>query len=112
MMDGITVLSQAEIMEFATWVKFVVLGVMTLGLISGVTASVVDDDWQWLPIAFGTSLILSIIIIALSPRISTGEYEYKITIDDTVNFVEFNEQYEILDQEGKIFIIKERTNED
>ena len=42
----------------------------------------------------------------------TGEYtQYKVTISDTVNFVEFNEKYEVLEQDGKIYTIKERIDE-
>lgn len=34
--------------------------------------------------------------------------QYKVTISEEVNFVEFNEKYEIIDQEGKIYTIIER----
>lgn len=33
---------------------------------------------------------------------------YKVTIEDSVNFNEFNEKYEIIEQDGKIYTIKER----
>lgn len=36
------------------------------------------------------------------------ETQYKITISDEVNFNEFNDKYEILDQEGKIYTVKEK----
>jgi hypothetical protein len=38
----------------------------------------------------------------------TGEYEYKVTIDDSVSMNEFLDKYEILDQEGKIYTVKEK----
>ena len=34
--------------------------------------------------------------------------EYKVTIDDSVSINEFLDQYEIIDQEGKIYTIKEK----
>lgn len=34
--------------------------------------------------------------------------EYKVTIDDSVSMNEFLDKYEILDQEGKIYTVKER----
>ena len=34
--------------------------------------------------------------------------EYKVTIDDSVSMNEFLDKYEIIDQEGKIYTIKER----
>ena len=41
----------------------------------------------------------------------TGEYEYKVTIDDTVSLTEFTEKYEITDQEGKIYTIRLKESE-
>lgn len=38
----------------------------------------------------------------------TGEYHYKVTIDDSVSMNEFLDKYEILDQEGKIYTVRER----
>lgn len=34
---------------------------------------------------------------------------YKVTISDEVNMNDFMNKYEILEQEGKIYIVKERT---
>ena len=42
---------------------------------------------------------------------STYETQYKITIDDSVSMTEFYEHYEVIDQEGKIFTVREKTNE-
>ena len=38
--------------------------------------------------------------------------EYKVTIDDSVSMNEFLDKYEILDQEGKIYTVKERNYEE
>lgn len=32
--------------------------------------------------------------------------EYKVTVDETVNMNEFFERYELIDKEGKIYIVK------
>lgn len=34
--------------------------------------------------------------------------EYKVTIDDSVSMNEFLDKYEIIDQEGKIYTVKEK----
>ena len=39
---------------------------------------------------------------------SIHHIEYKATIDDSVSLNEFLDKYEILDQEGKIYTVKER----
>lgn len=37
--------------------------------------------------------------------------EYKVTIEDSVSMNEFLDKYEILETEGKIYIVKEKSNE-
>lgn len=44
------------------------------------------------------------------PKATEYETQYKVTIDDSVSVNEFNEKYEIIDQEGKIYIVREREN--
>lgn len=39
---------------------------------------------------------------------SINHIEYKVTIDDSVSMNEFLDKYEIIDQEGKIYIVKEK----
>lgn len=39
------------------------------------------------------------------------ETQYKVIISDEVPMNEFLEKYEIIDQEGKIYTIREKTNE-
>lgn len=41
----------------------------------------------------------------------TGEIRYEVTIDDTVSMTEFNKKYEIIEQRGDIFVVKEKNNE-
>lgn len=38
----------------------------------------------------------------------TGELQYEVTIDDSVSITEFNKKYEIVEQRGDIFVVKER----
>ena len=47
----------------------------------------------------------------LSNAHSIDYVEYKATIGDSVSMNEFLDRYEILDQEGKIYTIKEKTND-
>ena len=37
--------------------------------------------------------------------------EYKVTISDEVSMTEFYEQYEVIDQDGKIFTVREKIND-
>lgn len=56
-------------------------------------------------------LIAAMIICIIGAYIKTDEIidtTYKVTIDDSVSMNEFLDKYEILDQEGKIYTVKER----
>ena len=56
-------------------------------------------------------VVVSVVVMTLtlsSNRNSINHVEYKVTIDDSVSMNEFLDKYEILDQEGKIYTVKER----
>ena len=53
-------------------------------------------------------LFTTAFIIGLTNKTTPAYTEYKVTIDDSVSFTEFTEKYEIIDQEGKIYTVKER----
>ena len=51
------------------------------------------------------------VICIIGAHIKTDEIidtTYKVTIDDSVSMNEFLDKYEIIDQEGKIYTVKER----
>lgn len=54
------------------------------------------------------SCILAPIVGATTGESTEYETQYKITIDDSVSMNDFNEKYEIIDQEGKIYTVRER----
>ena len=49
-----------------------------------------------------------ITVITATESDTIDHIEYKVTIDDSVSMNEFLDKYEILDQEGKIYTVKER----
>ena len=64
----------------------------------------------------GTALIFSIILLCLSIACIYQSFfkekttYYQVIIDDSVSMVEFNEKYDIVNIEGKIYTIKEKEN--
>ena len=57
------------------------------------------------------AIIASIVVAGLGDTTNTNSVhhiELKVTIDDSVSMNEFLDKYEILDQEGKIYTVKER----
>ena len=64
------------------------------------------------------SIVVFFSVIAISLGLSygiprkVGEYtQYKVIISDEVNFIEFNNKYEVLEQEGKIYAIREKIDD-
>lgn len=50
----------------------------------------------------------SIVVIHTAYQ-DAGENYYKVTIDHSCSYIEFTENYEIVEQEGEIYTIKERV---
>ena len=53
-------------------------------------------------------IVSCIAIIFTSKQVPNGEYEYQVTISDDVSMVEFNEKYDVIEVEGKIWTIVEK----
>ena len=122
-MTGVEILAAEEVaIAFgfswsAFWIAYVI-SAFVLGLLAFIVFSAdrrtMDDNRFNVNAAIITGLLCGIL-----PGIMCGEvfqnptdYEtqYKITIDDSVSMNEFNEKYEIIDQEGKIYTVREKSN--
>lgn len=58
-------------------------------------------------------LLTTIAFLIFSIGTYKEETHYSMIIDETVPFVEFNEQYEVIDQKGEVYIVREKEgNED
>lgn len=58
-----------------------------------------------------TFTIIGTFVCVLGSTVKTNEIadtKYQVIISEDVNFSEFMERYEILDQEGKIYTVRER----
>lgn len=108
MLEGITVLSQTEI-EYASilWIiipMFVVaIGVIIIGTKAGF------GDWI-VVLGFGVGFVIGMFCFDFAQE-PTGEYEYECVIEESVSMTEFYERYDVIDQRGKIYKIKEKSND-
>lgn len=117
-MNGVEILTSNEVAvvyESFNWSGFwITIAVVAFGaLMFGLIAAIDTRDK-----AFGVSLFLIAFIISglvLGPIFGFGtceptkyETQYKITIDDSVSMTEFLDKYEIVDQDGKIYTVRER----
>ena len=117
-MTGVEILASSEVLVSGGFdTTSFILGTLLFVVISCVTGTVIscitcEEDW-----------ILRCTLIGLIPACMFGmvsgyasaeseEYEthYKVLISDEVSMNEFLEEYEIIDQEGKIYTVKERES--
>ena len=99
---GIEVLDKAEINDIPLQGLFVV-GLLVFFIVAIVGTIITDGEY---PAAIVIISVLACCVTSFVFIRPTGEYKYKVTIDDTVSLNEFYEKYEIIDQEGKIYTIK------
>ena len=114
-MEGIEILNTfvEEGGGFSEGILAIVVGIISIaGIISAIDFSM---NYRYDDVACAT-FIFSIILLFLS---IVGIYQsffkedttyYQVIIDDSVSMVEFNEKYDIVEVEGKIYTIKEKEN--
>ena len=118
-MSGVEILATEEVaIAWASWNWkgfLLTIGIaFVVGIIAGLLAGIHDDS------GLGITIFLLIFIacgglFGVSVGCTTGEpieYEtqYKVVIDDSVPMDEFTEKYEIIDQDGKIYTVREKEN--
>ena len=116
-MQGITILAERQIPTDAINVALVI----TLIIIGGIIGAIVnifvsvDNDMGW-----GAGILLGILIIFIGTSLGAligivadviipYQYEtvYDVLIDNDVSMIEFLKHYEIIDQNGLIFTVRE-----
>ena len=110
MLEGIEILAQSEIMQAPNRMGLV-LAIIFCGLIIGILGWACDIDILFVPgtILAALGMTAALIIMSTNPKESTGRYEYQVTISDDVSFTEFYEHYEVVDQNGKIWTIRDKN---
>ena len=116
-MNGVEILSSETIYETTSypWIIAIIAG---LGFLGGLIIAIV----HWIDYGFDGDDILTIIgctvigaylgffgcIFSERDTDTIDHIEYKVTIDDSVSMNEFLDKYEIINQEGKIYTVKEK----
>lgn len=115
MMNGVEVLNSVDVMESSyEWLFPIlfVLGMVIMGL--GIAMLAENHYYSGIILTFvGVGLALGSVIggkVAISQEYNYTKYE--VIISDNVNMNEFNQKYEILEQRGRIYVIRERESGD
>ena len=111
MIDGITILSESVYRGCDSKLSFVfALASLFFAIIA---IKIFEEDkygeHPGILLAFVFLFAASVTISCISYRQTMYEApEYKVTISDDVGFNEFNKKYEVVEQEGEIYTIRER----
>ena len=111
-MEGITILSTATVTLGISWGAAILIAIGAFAFIYFIFClTTVDELIEYLYAAIVAVFVTAIGLIPVWASIDTTEVtEYKVTIDDSVKYVEFTEKYEVIDQEGEIYTVREKTD--
>ena len=129
LMEGITIINQTEIMSAPEWMTktavYLTFFIFIITIIGSVFAGLYKVYYYrkalknlsvltaTLAIVSAVFVIIFVILSTLKPMQTTptGKYKYEVTIDKSVPMTEFYEKYEIIEQRGEIFVIKEKEKD-
>lgn len=114
-MAGVEILAMEEVaVEFAfNWTAFFICfgAVFVIFVLCGIILSTKLDDWTQPLVCVIAGMLLGaffgIVVGSALENPTKYETQYKVIISDEVPMSGFLEKYEIVDQEGKIFTVRE-----
>lgn len=110
-MNGVEILSSETIYNTILPHWCLVLGVIGACIFIYVTIQLFADCYDiapWISLVVAIAFIVVAILSGIPNKNNIDHIEHKITIDDSVSMNELLDKYEILDQEGKIYTVKEK----
>ena len=105
-MEGVRILNEISPMSAGIWAS------IGLFLAIGLLLFIITLDEESCFIAILVSLIPFLIAIILFFTEYTKPMKYEAIIDDNVKISDFEKKYEIVEQRGDIYVIKERESND
>lgn len=118
-MNGVEILSSSQVgteIGYNFTAMWAAVGiVMGIAIVFGITLAVINREAIAFELSVFAGLVTSVIVVsvifATSMHVTSYETRYKVTVEDSVSMKEFLDKYEILDQEGKIYTVKEKVTE-
>lgn len=114
-MKGVVVLKAIEIIEVQDWVLYALLFSAITAVVSIFITELIHNKYIIIPVCTGMLSIACVIVFWFMvgmkrPIKHTNEYEYVVRVDNSVNFNEFYERYEILNKEeySNVYTVRER----
>ena len=114
--SGVEILATQEVVTaFGMDWNSLFLLIIIMGIVGALLFSFAPVElWNWWQMGLlGLSISLAISLLIGFPAFSSEkpikyETQYKVTLSDEVKMSDFFDKFEIVDQEGKIYIVRER----
>lgn len=113
-MNGVEILSSKTIYDtiLPGWVTGISLIIFVLFFVLCVTFATKFEKVCTIICLILTVASIAPLVLSLVPNeTDVNHIEYQVTIDDSVSMNAFLDKYEILYQEGRIYTVKERSDE-
>ena len=95
-----------------TWAIIFIISVLAIPMILIIIGKTFDTDsifrYGVIFLAIGILACVAVCLLTCQPANTIDYIEPEAFIDDSVSFVEFNKKYNVIDQKGKIYIIREK----
>lgn len=114
-MEGVTILNKTEIMWLPIPYYFAIpvsIGMILIGLIC--CGVLIDEENWWAIMPAAVAILGCCFIVNLAtndPLVPTGRYEYEVLLSEEVSFTELYERYEIVEQRGEIWVLRDKEKE-
>ena len=116
-MQGVEILASAQVAaeNGMNWSAFWIVGIIAWLLITAIGIPDIVDWYDLIPYSilglFAGCVFGLFTGLVWFPEILTYETQYQVTISDEVLMTEFYEHYEVIEQDGKIFTVREKVGE-
>lgn len=112
MIEGIEVLNKTEIMTISDagliWTLILIIGGL-IGIVLFLCLTYINENFV-IGTIFSILALFSgfVVLAAASESKPTGRYQYEVTIDESVLFDDVFENYDIIEQKGKLWILEDK----
>lgn len=111
-MDGVTILNKTVVTDIPSWALNILLIGIAATLIGSVLACKVNN--AVLEVIFAIVAIIGCICFLyvgiVQPEVETGRYRYEVIMDESVQFTDIYEKYEVIEQRGEIWVLEDKEN--
>ena len=115
MIEGIRILSQSPIFDYTYKHWYVALGGILGAIVLCFVVGILSRDFSmgvfFSIIGCVVGICLGVVAVeATAVKTETGRYEYKVLIEDGVEMKEFYERYNVIKQDGEIWVIEDKES--